>query len=219
MIKVDKIRADFPIYQDQPNLVYLDSTATSLKPEAVIEKLNEYYCQYSANVLRGIYPISERATEEMETAREKIAGFLGIKNSAEIIFVRNPTEAINLVAYSWGIPSLQAKEEVWSTQMEHHANLVPGQQLAIKHGWQIRDLPFDKKTGQLLWQTFFQQHTQAKVRLLALTHISNVLGTINPISQIVKEFKKQHPEALVLVDGAQAVPHVPVDLPQLGVDF
>jgi cysteine desulfurase/selenocysteine lyase len=210
MIDAAKIRKDFPMLGRRINgkpLVYLDSTATSFKPLSVIDKENEYYTRYTANIFRGIYTISEEATKEYEDARIKVARFIGASKSEEIIFTRNTTESINLVAYS-----LIHGDEIVASIMEHHSNFVPWQQRGKLKIW------YCDKSGLLNCNDLDKLITR-RTKLLAITAVSNVLGTINPIEKIVKHVKKINPQCLVLVDAAQSVPHMPVDVSAWGADF
>lgn len=202
------IQNDFPQLKRKINgkrIVYLDSTATSLKPQSVINKENEYYTKYTANVFRGIYTTSEEATAEYEKTRELVARFINGK-SEEVIFTRNTSESINLVAYSL-LP-----KHVVSTIMEHHSNFVPWQQMSTMDIW------YCSKQGQLNISDLDTLVTK-KTELVAVTALSNVLGTINPIKQIVRVVKQLNPKCLVLVDAAQAVPHMSVDVTDWGADF
>lgn len=220
MFDVSKIKSDFPIFKRKFNgkpIVYLDSTASSLKPQKVIDSVNEYYTKYSVNIFRGVYTISEEATEKYEEARVKVAAFIGAKNPNEIVFVRNATEAINLVMSTWGRSNIEAKDEIISTVMEHHANIVTWQELAKEKGATLKFLDFDRDGYLDLAQ--LPKLITRKTKLLALTSVSNVLGTINPVKDIIKTAKKINPEIKVLVDGAQAIPHMPVDVENLGCDF
>jgi cysteine desulfurase/selenocysteine lyase len=213
-----RVRADFPILQQRMNgkpLVYLDSAATSQKPQAVIAALVRYYEQYNANVHRGIYSIAERATEAYEASRAKVAGFIHAANPAELVFTRSTTEAINLVAYAWGRANVRAGDEILITEMEHHSNLVPWQMLAAERNARLLVVPFDDQ-GMLIMDEFDRLLSE-RTKLIALTHQSNVLGTINPVRELAA--KAHAAGALVLVDGAQSVPHMPVDVQALGVDF
>lgn len=219
MLDIQKIKQDFPILERQINgkpIIYLDSAASSLKPRQVIEAMDNYYSQYGVNIFRGIYKLSQEATEEYEKAREKVAKFIGAKDSREVIFVRNATEAINLVAYSWGRINIDDKSEIVSTVMEHHANIVPWQELALETGATLKYLDIDEngelEVGNYEWVT-------KNTKLVCLTFVSNVLGTINPLKEIIAEVKKINPACLVLVDGAQAAPHMKVDVTDLGGDF
>ncbi len=197
------VRKDFPQFDRKINgkpIVYLDSTATSLKPRAVIHKENEYYTRYTANIFRGIYQTSEEATKAYEDVRMKTAKFIGASKPEEIIFTRNTTESINLVAYS-----LIHGDEVVASIMEHHSNFVPWQQLGKLKVWHM-----DEDLGTLITR---------KTKLFAITAVSNVLGTINPIKKIVRTIKKINPKCLVLIDAAQAVPHMRVNVTDWGADF
>jgi cysteine desulfurase/selenocysteine lyase len=214
---LQKLKEDFPLFKTHPQLVYLDSTATALKPQSVIAKENEYYTQYSANIFRGIYKISEQATAEYEAVREKLATFIGANSQNEIVFVRNTTEAINLVASSWGRVHITAGDEIVTTIMEHHANFVPWQALCSE-----KNAPFTViglTAGGEIDQPKLLAAIGKKTKLVAITHISNVLGTINPITKLVRQIKAKNPSCLVLVDGAQAVPHLSVDVSALDCDF
>ncbi len=219
MLDVNKIRLDFPLLERKINgksIVYLDSAASSLKPSQVIEAMDNYYRQYGVNIFRGIYKLSQEATQEYEKAREKVAKFIGGKDSREVIFVRNTTEAINLVAYSWGRVNIDDQSEIVSTVMEHHANIVPWQELALETGATIKYLDINDngelEVGNYEWVT-------EKTKLVCLTFVSNVLGTINPLKEIIRQIKNINPHCLVLVDGAQAVPHMKVNVLDLGGDF
>jgi len=214
----DRIRGDFPILQQRMNgkpLVYLDSAATSQKPRQVIDALVRYYEEYNANVHRGIYRIAEQATEAYEAARRKVAAFIHAARPEELIFTRSTTEAINLVAYTWGRANVGRGDEILLTEMEHHSNLVPWQMLAAERGATLRFVPFDEQ-GMLEVAEFDRLLTE-RTKLVALTQQSNVLGTINPVRELAA--KAQLVGAKVLVDGAQSVPHMPVDVQHLGVDF
>lgn len=219
MLNTDKIKNDFPILKRSINckpIVYLDSTATSLKPQAVIDAMTGYYQRYTANVFRGIYALSEEATAAYESARIKIAKFIGVNDAAEIIFVRNTTEAINLFAYSYGDKNIHAGDEIIATIMEHHSNFVPWQQLALKKRAEFKICNLDSEY-QLNLEELKKLITR-KTKLLVITAVSNVIGTITPIRQITKLVKNINPKCLVLVDAAQAVPHMSVDIGNWGVD-
>jgi cysteine desulfurase/selenocysteine lyase len=211
------LRREFPILQQEVNgrpLAYLDSGASSQKPRRVIECLEDYYRRYNANVHRGVYRLSEEATFAYERARGKVARFLNAQSAREIVFVRNTTEAINLVARAWGDANLRPGDRILLTVMEHHSNLVPWQMLTQRTGAALDYLPIDG-AGRLALDDL-----DAKlrgVRLVALTHQSNVLGTVNPVAEIAA--RAHDAGALVLVDGAQSVPHMPVDVQALGIDF
>ena len=218
MFDVDIIRQDFPILQQQVNgkpLIYLDSSATSQKPSSVIQAMDEYYRVYNANVHRGIYQFSEKASAAYEEARKKVARFINAKSWREIIFTRNATESINLVAYTWGRRNVKAGDTILVTEMEHHANLVPWQQLAAEAGAHLAYIPVDER-GYCDMATF-DRLINDSVRLVAITQMSNVLGTVTPVGEIAE--KAHAVGAVVLVDGAQAVPHVPSDVQAFDVDF
>lgn len=218
-IDVLQIREDFPILKREVTpgvpLVYLDSTATSQKPLAVIRAMNEYYEKTNANIHRGVHTLAEEATALYESTREKIARFIGARKSREIIFVRNTTEAINLVVFSWGRKFLQRGDHILLTEMEHHSNLVPWQMLAQEKDLVLDFIPVTNEG--LLDLREFEQLLEQKPKIVALTHMSNVLGTINPIREITRSAHAIG--ALVLVDGAQSVPHLPVNVRDLDVDF
>jgi len=212
------LRADFPILGQRPHgkpLVYLDSAATSQKPLAVIEAMDGYYRGYNANVHRGIYEISEKATAAYEGARAQVARFINAPSEREIVWVRNATEAINLVAYSWGRRHLGQGDAIVLTEMEHHANLVPWQILAQEIDGDLEFIPITD--DGILRLDVFEVLLRLHPKLVAFTHVSNTLGTINPVREMVE--MAHAAGALVLVDGAQAVPHLPVDVQELDADF
>ncbi|MGA8576632.1 MAG: SufS family cysteine desulfurase [Candidatus Cybelea sp.] len=215
--KTERILADFPILARPTSrgkrLVYLDSAATSQKPRVVIQALVDYYEQYNANIHRGVYEIAERATGEFERARVKIARFVGA-DVPEIVWVRNTTEAINLVAYSWGNANLRAGDAILLTELEHHSDLVPWQLLAQRTGAELRFIPVDDR-GLCVLDDLDELLDGCK--LVACAHVSNTLGTILPLDRIVS--RAHAAGAVVLVDGAQGAPHLPVDLKALDVDF
>ncbi|MCC7359165.1 MAG: cysteine desulfurase [Anaerolineales bacterium] len=214
-----KWRADFPVLAREARpgvpLVYLDSTATSQKPVQVMEAMDRFYRWSNANVHRGIYGLAEEATALYEGGREKVRQFINARTVREIIFTRNTTEAINLVAYSWGRANLKAGDLVVYTEMEHHSNMVPWQMLAAERGVEVKAVPVTD-TGELD-RAVLTQLLAREPKLLCITHMSNVVGTINPIAEIAAEAHAAG--ALVLVDGAQSVPHLPVDVQTLGADF
>jgi len=222
MIDFLNIKKNFPIFQKQPDLVYLDSTATSLKPKIVINKIKEYYEEYSANVFRGIYPVSEKATIEFEETREIVSKFINANKSEEIVFTRNATESLNLLAYSLGRKIVEPGDEIVTTIMEHHSNFVPWQVLAGEVGAIFKVIDIDEE-GYLEFRIqnseLLKQIITKKTKILALTYVSNVLGTINPIKEIISEFKRINPKIIVIVDAAQAVPHLKIDVHDLGADF
>ncbi len=215
---IDQIRADFPILQREIKghpLIYLDNAASSQKPLAVIEAMDSYYRQTNANVHRGVHTLSEEATELYEGARRRIGRFINAASSKEIIFTRNATEAINLVAYSWGLANLGTGDEVLITQMEHHSNIVPWQLLCQRTGATLRYLPIDPR-GALQLERLDELLTE-RTKLFAFVAMSNVLGVINPVADLVDAAHAVG--ALALVDAAQSVPHLPVDVQTLGCDF
>jgi cysteine desulfurase/selenocysteine lyase len=212
------IRADFPILDQEINghrLVYLDSASSSQKPNVVIDALSGYYREYNANVHRGIYTIGEKATAEYERARARVARFVNAPDSHEIVFTRNATEAINLVAYSWGRRNIGRGDPIVLTEMEHHANLVPWQLLVQEKDGDLEFIPITD--DGILRLDVFEVLLRLRPKLVAFTHVSNTLGTINPVAEMVD--LAHAAGALVLIDGAQAVPHVPVDVQALGADF
>ena len=213
------LRADFPILSTTTShgkpLVYLDSAATSQKPRVVIDAVDAFYRTYNANVHRGIYEIGERSTAAYEAARASVARFIGAPDAHEIVFTRNATEAINLVAYSWGRRSVGRGDAVVLTEMEHHANLVPWQILVQDVDGDLEFIPITD--DGILRLDVYEVLLRLRPRLVAFTHVSNTLGTITPAREMVE--MAHAAGALVLVDGAQAVPHLPVDVTELGCDF
>lgn len=211
------VKLDFPILKKGVNghtLVYLDSGATSQKPSVVLDSERNYYENHNANVHRGAHTLGDEATQMYQDAREKVTKFIGAKNE-EVIFVRNTTEAINLVAYSWGMDNLAAGDVIVTTLMEHHANLVPWQQVAKRTGARVEIVALTE--DGLIDMDDYQQKLKLKPKMVAFTHVSNALGTINPVKEMRKLAHKVG--ALVLVDGAQAVPHMKVDVTEIGCDF
>ncbi|MBI2617257.1 cysteine desulfurase [Candidatus Gottesmanbacteria bacterium] len=220
MFDTHLIRKDFPILtrtiHGKP-IVYLDSTASSLKPKLVLDAIMEYYTKFSVNIFRGIYTLSEEATQKYEDARVKVAKFIGAKSENEIVFVRNATEAINLVAATWGRAHLDRESEIVSTVMEHHANIVPWQEISQKSGAKLSyagitpdyELDIDH----------LEKLITSRTKLVVLTYVSNVLGTINPMKEVIRRIKSKNPKTIILIDGAQAVPHMSVDVSTFGCDF
>ncbi|WP_347240420.1 cysteine desulfurase [Thermus sp.] len=208
------LREDFPLLAQHPELVYLDSAATSQKPRRVIEALKRYYETLNANVHRGAYRLSAEATEAYEEARRRLARFLNAEPK-EIVFVRNTTEAMNLVAYAWGLRNLKEGDEVLVTEMEHHAGLVPWHLVAGLTGAKVKAIPLTEE-GRLDLSALEGLLTE-RTKVVSLVHMSNVLGTVNPVAEIAKRAKEAG--ALVVVDGAQSAPHLPVDVKALGADF
>jgi cysteine desulfurase/selenocysteine lyase len=212
------VRADFPILQrsfDGRPLIYLDSASTSQKPEVVIEALAEHLRNHNANVHRGVYRLAQEADAAFDRARQKIAAFTGAERHGTI-FTKNVTEAINLVAYAWGRANVGPGDAVLITEMEHHANLVPWQVLCRERGASLRYLSIDER-GELSLEELDSELARGDVRLVAFTHVSNVLGTINPVAEMTARVRAAG--AVSLVDGAQAAPHMPVDMEALGADF
>jgi len=212
------IRRDFPALDQEVNgrpLVYLDSAATSQKPQAVLDVQQAYYLHDNANVHRGIHELSRRATVAYEEARGKVARWIGASDPVEVVWTRGTTEAINLVAHAWGLDNVGEGDEILLTVMEHHSNLVPWQLLAHRTGARLRYLELDDR-GRLILDDLDRMLTE-RTKLVAISHVSNALGTINPLERVVRAAKQVG--ALVLVDGAQGVVHTDVDVQALGVDF
>ncbi len=215
---VDDIRKDFPILQQQVNgkpLIYLDNAASSQKPSCVIETLDKYYREYNSNIHRGVHKLSELATVEYEKVRDKIKQFIHADSIKEIIFVRGATEGINLVAQSYARNVLTVGDEVIITELEHHSNIVPWQMVCEQTGATLKYVPIND-TGELI-QDEYEKLLSNKTKLVALGHISNALGTINPVKEMIA--KAHAVGAKVLVDGAQSVPHTVVDMQDLDCDF
>jgi cysteine desulfurase/selenocysteine lyase len=221
MIDVSRIRADFPVLSREVHgkpLVYLDNAATTQKPEPVIEALDRYYRHYNANIHRGVHTLAEEATAAYESARRKVARFINAYTPREVVFVRNATEAINLVASTWGRANVGRDDVIVLSVMEHHSNLVPWQLLAQAVGARLEFIGIDEQGHLLLGdlERLLDQFDRS-VKLVAVSGMSNVLGTINPVAEIVA--RAHQAGAMVLVDGAQSVPHLPVDVRELGADF
>lgn len=218
-LDVQQIRKDFPVLSREIKpgipLIYLDSAATSQKPKAVIEAMSTYYEDTNANIHRGIHALAEEATLAYENARERIADFIHAPSAEQLIFTRNTTESINLVAFSWGRKNLSAGDHILLTEMEHHSNLVPWQILADELNLELDFIPVTPEG--LLDLDIFQEELKKEPKLLAITHMSNVLGTINPLKEILSKAKEFG--AVTVVDGAQSVPHFPVNVAALGADF
>ena len=215
---VQQVREQFPILSQQINghpLVYLDSAATAHKPECVLQAMLDFYRTDNANVHRSAHTLAGRATQKFEQARQRVADFLHAQYCDEIIWTRGTTEAINLVAQSWGRQTLQAGDEVLVSAMEHHANLVTWQQITKQTGAQLRIIPL-LTNGELDLQAY-QAMLSPNTKMVALVHVSNVLGTVNPVAEVVRLAKQVG--ALTLIDGAQAVAHAPIDVQALGCDF
>ena len=215
---VNAIRADFPLLNQEINghpLVYLDSAATAQKPNQVIEAVNGYYRLNNANVHRGVHTIGTRATDQYEGARDRVQQFINAKHREEIIFTRGTTTAINIVAMSYGNQNLTPDDEIVITQMEHHSNIIPWQQLSKRTGATLKYIPMEADGTISLAEV--EKTITSKTKIVAITQVSNVLGTINPIKEIAKVVHKYG--AVLLVDGAQAVPHLKVDVQDLDCDF
>ncbi len=217
-LDVARVRTEFPILHQQVRgkpLVYLDNAATTQKPKAVIEALDHYYRADNANIHRGVHTLSERATVAYEKARETVRSFINARSTKEVIFVRGATEAINLVAQTWGRVNVRAGDEILISEMEHHSNIVPWQMLCEQVGAKLKVIPIND-AGELLLDQLDSLLT-GRTRLVGVTHCSNALGTVNPVRKIIE--KAHAAGAVVLVDGAQAVAHLPVDVQALDCDF
>ena len=217
-LAVDRIRADFPILSQKvrgKKLVYLDNAATSQKPRQVIEAMSRVFEEHNANIHRGVYELSERTTAAFEEARAKVARLINAPSEREVIFVRNATEGVNLVAYAWGRDNLKRGDRIVTTVLEHHSDFVPWQQLAAEIGAEIAVVDIDED-GRLR-RDQMSAELRKGAKLLAITHTSNGLGTVNPVKEIAAEAHAVG--ATVLIDAAQAVPHTPVDVQDLGADF
>lgn len=226
---INAIRKDFPILNRKVNghiLAYLDNAATSHKPSQVLAAMNRYYRGHNANVHRGIHTLSVEATEMLEEARARVGKFVGVGpalreglggDAGEIVFVRNATEAINLVAYAWGRLNIGRGDEIVLTVAEHHSNFVPWQQLAAENGAVLKIVPVDVN-GELDEEAFKKSITK-RTKLATFFHVSNVLGTINEVDRLSLIVHRGAPKAKILIDGAQAIPHMPVDITKIGCDF
>jgi cysteine desulfurase / selenocysteine lyase len=217
-LDVERVRRDFPALAGKVHghpLVYLDSAATAQKPIAVLDRLRESYVEECANIHRGVYQLSERATAAHEGAREKVRRFVGAEKASEIVFVRGATEAINLVAQSYGRANIHAGDDIVVTAMEHHSNIVPWQMLAAERGANLKVAPMDDN-GDLVWSEY-EKLLGPGTRVVAFTAVSNALGTVNPVADMTEAAHRHG--AVVLVDAAQAVPHAAVDVRELDCDF
>lgn len=218
VFEVEQYRKDFPILEQKiygKPLVYLDNAATSQKPQVVMDTLSRYYSEQNANIHRGVYFLSEQATDAFEKVREKVKQFIHAASAKEIIFVRGATEGINLIAQSFGRAFLKAGDEILISTMEHHSNIVPWQILCQQTGAKLRAAPINDQ-GELILAEF-SKLISPKTKLVSMTHVSNVLGTINPIKEIIElAHQRQIP---VVIDGAQAAPHVKIDVQELDCDF
>ena len=218
MFDIDKIREDFPILQEKiygKRLVYLDSGATTQRPLQVVDKMREYYLKYNSNVHRGVHYLSNKCTDANEEARELVREFLHAASDKEVVFTRGTTESINLVAHSFGEAFVKEGDEIVVTEMEHHANIVPWQMLCERKGAKLKVIPF-RDSGELDL-THLDELLTGRVKLVGVAYVSNVLGTVNPVLEIIR--KAHAVGAKVLVDGAQAVQHLSVDVQALDCDF
>src|SRR3990167_9469350 len=209
------MKHDFPIFKNNPHLIYLDTAATAQKPQCVINAESQFYEKQYATVHRGIYRLSENATSCYEKIRETVRHFINANNTREIIFTKGTTESINLVASTFGLTHIQAGDEVILSMAEHHANIVPWQQVCEKKGAKLKIIPL-LDTGELDFEAYLKLLNE-KTKLVAVTHISNVLGIVNPIKKMIQAAHAKN--IPVLIDGAQAVAHIPVDVQDLDCDF
>jgi cysteine desulfurase / selenocysteine lyase len=215
---VDRVRADFPILSRQVNgqpLIYLDNAATTQKPRAMIDAISDYYCRYNANVHRAAHVLSDEATRAFEGARDRVADFINSPSSSEVIWTRGTTEAINLVAASWGRQNLKVGDRVLVSALEHHSNIVPWQMIAEQTGAEL--VPVDVNNRGEIDLESLAANLDERVKLVSVSHVSNALGTVNPVKEVVA--MAHGVGALVLIDGAQAVAHAAVDVQALGCDF
>jgi len=216
VLDINQIRNDFPIFRKKDgDFIYLDSASTSQKPESVIESVSSYYNSYAANIHRALYKIGEKATDQYESVRERVKRFINVPDSHVVIFTRSTTESINLIAYAWGAKKLDKDDQILITEMEHHSNIVPWQLLSSRSNASLNYIPI-KKDGTLELEEL-KKNISSKTKLVSVSHQSNVFGTINPINDIIDEAKKIG--AITVIDGAQAVPHMKVDIKELDCDF
>ncbi len=209
------LRKEFPLLTNNPSLVYLDNAATTHKPREVLATVQKFYTQYNANVNRGVYQLAEQATLALETAREKVKEFISATHNEEIIFTKGATEALNLIANT--LTNLTIGDKILVTQMEHHSNLLPWQKLAKRIQGQLIMLPINQ-TGEIDRSTWIN-YLSPDLKVITLTHVSNVLGTINPIKELIQIARKRAPQATIIIDGVQAVAHMPVNVVDLDCDF
>lgn len=231
MPSIHNIRSEFPLFRAHPDIAYLDSAATSLKPQAVIDAVSAYYTAYSANIHRGVYNIAEKASEAFEEVRGEVADFIGCTDPAEVVFTKGATESLNLIASTWGESHISAGDELVTTITEHHANFVPWQQLAIRKGAQLKVIDIDdhfeleivhhqdRRGERDEIQIDGGNWITSKTRLLTIPYVSNVLGTINPVAAIIREAQKINPSIITIVDASQAAGHIQMDVKDLGCDF
>jgi len=219
-LNIENIRKDFPILQrkvhkDKP-LVYFDNAATSQKPIQVIDSIHNYYLNFNSNIHRAVHQLAEESTAAFEVTRDKVAKFINAKNREEVVFVRGTTEAINLIAYSWGRQNVQQDDIVVTTEYEHHSNIVPWQLLTKEKGAKLRYIGIDDK-GELILDQLDEYLDTGRVKLVTVSHMSNVLGTISPVEEIIRKCHKKGVK--VLLDAAQSVPHMKADVQKLDCDF
>lgn len=214
MLDVLKIRKEFPMFENNPNMCYLDNGATSLKPKCVIDKMNEYYMNYGVNIHRGVYGLSYKATDEFDIAREKVAKFINSKPE-EVIFVRNASEALNLCALTYGEENIKEEDEIVTSELEHHSSVLPWMILAKRKNAKLKYIPLDE-TGRITVANFLNTITD-KTKVIAITYVSNVMGYVTPIKEIIKIAHERG--IIVVVDAAQAVAHMKVDVKELDCDF
>ena len=220
---MNKYRKDFPLFQaideknsiDNSGLIYFDTAATSQRPYIVLNAMTHFYSTQNANPLRGLYSLSERATKAYEDARETVAKFINAPSTSEIIFTRNTTESLNLVAYTYGMQNVNEGDEIVVSIMEHHSNILPWQFVCKQKNATLKFLYIDKETG-IIPESEYSKITP-KTKIVSVTHVSNVLGTTNPIKKIAEIAHKNG--AIMVVDGAQSSPHIKIDVQDLGIDF
>lgn len=214
MLDVKKIRKDFPIYQNNKDMVYLDNAATVLKPKKVLDKMNEYYTHFGVNIHRGVYKLSYLATKAYEEGRQKVADFINA-SFEEIVYFKNASEALNFVALSWGETNIKEGDEIITSELEHHSSVLPWQQLALRKKAVLRYLKLDSK-GRITIDAL-KSVLNEKTKVIALTLVSNVFGYITPIEELIKEARKYN--SLVVVDAAQGIAHLPIDVKKMDCDF
>ncbi len=214
-LNTEKIKSSFPIFKNHPDLIYLDNAATSQKPQLVIDRITKFYSNENANVHRGVYPLSEQASEAYDLARKKVADFIGAESAREIIFTKGTTDSLNLVAQSYALNSLKVGDEVLVSDFEHHSNFLPWQEVCKKTGAILKILNSDE--NGFISEKEWQNKLSKKSKIVAIAHASNVLGTINDIKEIA--VMAHNVGAVLVVDGAQAIPHLQIDVQDLDCDF
>ncbi len=219
IFNASQIKKQFPIFTNNPELVYLDSAATSQKPQIVIDAVSNFYQKYNANIHRGIYSLSQKATDMYEEVRNKAAKFVGSQNALEIVFSQNTNTSINLIAQGWAKKNLKPGDIVVLSELEHHANVVPWIKLAKENGIKLFYIPVDEDFRLDYQKILTSGLDSKKIKLVSLTHASNVTGTINPIQEIIKFLKTNNIQAKVAVDAAQSAPHLPINVQNMGCDF